>query len=154
MTESTRLSPRALTLLLGSALAITLVIGVIGGLRLGAWASRPAASELRLVSPESLPGATERGLPSRGGFTGFGGPPALQGDVLQQGTVAESQTGAFALVENATRTDVDLTGSQRLYRIEAANRPLQSGDQVVVRVDGTRALAILRAETEGTTAPR
>ena len=74
---------------------------MFGGARLGiALAERftaPETVELLFVDPLQLAGTPDFALRSAGGFTGFGGPPALGGAVLRTGPVSAPQAGPLAI---------------------------------------------------------
>jgi hypothetical protein len=154
MTSEPVASSRLIVLATSAALVLALGLGVFLGVRLGERASRADARELSLVDPAGLATYVEDGARSPAGFTGFGGPPALQGEVLRAGRTAAAGPGHLELVDEAARTEVTYAGTQRLYRIEPARDALASGDSVIVRVDGTRALGVLRARLEGASSPR
>jgi hypothetical protein len=122
---------------------VALGAGTVVGMRLGAVTSRPAVREVRLDDAASMPTSAIDGSRSAGGFTGFGGSPSLQGDVLRTGIVSAVGDGELVLiVEGATMT-VEYTQPGRLYRLAPAGRVAKVGDTVVVSVDGERATGVL-----------
>lgn len=138
------LSSRAVGWLIALAGAAALLGGGALGVRLGEAASRPRVEEIRVTDPgasSTAPGIEAR---SPAGFTGFGGPPALEGDVLRRGTASDVREGAFTLIDGTARSQVEFTQSLRLYRISPAATPLATGDSVVVSIDEGRATAVLR----------
>lgn len=89
-----------------------------------------------------------RVVTSRAGFTGFGGPPALQGDVLQAGVVTDSTSGRIRLTFEGGGAEVDYADPSHLFRIGPLDRPLGTGDRVIVRLEGTKALGVLRSDID------
>ncbi|MCC6238216.1 MAG: hypothetical protein IT299_11700 [Dehalococcoidia bacterium] len=142
------LSFRVTVLALGVALLLTLAAGGLVGARLARWASQPVTQALEVPDPASAPATTPGGLTSRAGFTGFGGPPALQGVVLQSGTAALSPDGRVAINLEGGGADVAFTDTGRLFRIVPATTGIAAGDRVVIRLDGTAAAAVLRSAVE------
>ncbi len=149
MTEATAIPRRLVTIAFALAILVALGAGGVAGTRLGERASRADARELKLVAPDSLPTRAAVESTSAAGFTGFGGPPALQGEVLRRGTASEGTAGRLELIDGAATTTVDYSTSARLYRIALARGPLAEGDAVIVRIEGTRATGILRARLGG-----
>jgi hypothetical protein len=133
---STRLS----LLLVATALLVVLFIGALIGIRLGGWASSPRVEVLRVREPASLPAAADRGATSGGGFDGFGGPPALQGDVLREGRVVEAGPGRLVVESGGGRAIVEYDSTAKFYRLAASSREPVIGDAVVIRTDGTALL--------------
>lgn len=152
MTEGARISRRVASIALAVALFVALGAGAVSGARLGERASRADARELTIVEPDSLPARATAEVTSVAGFSGFGGPPALQGEVLRHGTASDVTARGFDLVDAAATTSVEYSEPGRLYRIVPARSELAPGDPVLVRIEGTRAIAILRSrlETDGT----
>ena len=142
------LASRTLALALGAALLFTLAAGVLTGVRLGRWFSEPAPRVLELADPAAAAVTSPRGLTSQAGFTGFGGPPALQGDVLQAGTVTASGDGRLTIGLEGGGADITFAGTGRLFRIGPTTRAIAVGDRVVIRLDGTAAAAVLRTSVE------
>ena len=138
------ISPRALGWLIGTAALLALPGGVAFGARLGEAASRPRVEEIRVADPTGL--APTSGIDSRspGGFSGFGGPPALEGEVLRRGTSTGVRAGAFAIVDGTATTSLEFTQPSRLYRLAPSSAPLAVGENVVVRHEDGRAVAVLR----------
>lgn len=145
---SSLVSFRAASLALGGTLLLALVVGVVVGGRLARWSTQPVTHVLEVVDPASAAAATPRGSTSPGGFTGFGGPPALHGEVLQSGTVTSSASGRIAIGLDGGGADITFSGTGRMYRIVPATSPIAAGDRVVVRLDGATALAVMRAAVE------
>lgn len=122
-------------------LVLALVALAGGGFVAGAAAGRAVSEpgELRLVfsdptQMDTTPGVAQR---SGGGFTGFGGSPALPGDVLRTGVVGGVDDGSFTVDAAGASIVVSYGEPQRLFRIERATTPLVEGDVVLVRlVDG------------------
>lgn len=145
---SSALPSRAIVLALGAALLFTLAAGLLVGARLGRWSSQPAVRTLDVAAPASAPVTTSRDGTSPAGFTGFGGPPALQGDVLQAGTVTSSGAGSVSIGLEGGGADITFAGTGRLFKIAPAARALAVGDRVVIRLDGSGAAAVLRSSVE------
>ncbi len=122
------------------ALAVLALAG--GGFVAGAAAGRAVSEpgEVRLVfsDPTQMDTTPDVAQRSGGGFTGFGGSPALAGDVLRAGVVGGIEDGSFTVDAAGASILVSFSESQRLFRIEPATTPLVEGDVVLVRlVDGT-----------------
>ncbi len=110
------------------------VLGTVAGER----ASEPRVEELVLTEPALLAETPAGALRSVGGFTGFGGLPALPGDVLRAGTVVEGREGALVVDSGGSEAEIRFSSPSRLFRISALRDALGAGDIVVVRfVDGT-----------------
>lgn len=118
--------------------------GFAVGMRLGATASDPGVEELRLVSPSALETTPESAARSAGGFTGFGGAPALTGDVLGSGVLGTSEPGSLRIEQSARSLEVAYQAGTRLFRITPASTPLGAGDRVVVRTEDGRVTGVLR----------
>lgn len=129
---------------------VALGAGTAVGMRLGVVASRPAVREVRTADPASLPANALDGARSAGGFTGFGGSPSLQGEVLRTGIVSEARDGQLVLSGDGGTVTIDYTLPRRLYRLGPAGRAARAGDTVVVSIDGERVTGILIANLEGT----
>jgi len=141
---SATLSSRAIGWLLGIAGVAALAGGGVLGMRLGEAASRPSVREIRVTDPAAMTSAIGIETLSPAGFTGFGGPPALEGGVLRRGIATDVHPGAFALMDGSARSQIEFTQALRLYRLTATVAPLASGDSVIVRVEDGRALGVLR----------
>lgn len=128
------------------ALAV-LLAGAGGGLlgvRLGHSASAPDVERITIMAPEALAGPPSDAARSPGGFTGFGGPPAIRGEVQRSGTVQSAASGSVVIGSAESSVTVRYTSPERLFRIAPAGTPLRAGDLVQVRVEEGRAAAILR----------
>lgn len=132
------------------AVAITAAVllagagGALLGVRLGDAASAPNVERIMLAAPETLAGPPQDAARSPGGFTGFGGPPAIRGEVQRGGTVQSVEPGALVVGSAESSVTVRYTSPQRLFRIVPSAAPLRAGDLVQVRVEGGRAIAVLR----------
>lgn len=94
--------------------------------------------EVVLEDPQGFARTPDWATRSAGGFTGFGGLPALPGVVLHSGTISESRDGSLFIDAPNVRTTVDFTDPLRLFRIRPTESPLAPGDVVLVRTaDGT-----------------
>lgn len=138
------LSSRMLGWMVGIGGAVALVGGGALGVRLGEAASRPGVEEIRLADPAALPAASGIESRSPGGFSGFSGPPALEGSVLRTGIATDVRPGSFVLVADGARSTVEFTQPLRLHRISTATAPLVAGENVVVRLADGHAAAVLR----------
>ena len=132
----------------GAALVLLLAAAASSGAYLGAAAARdltePGTRQLPLENPQSAAQTPAWAQRSRGGFTGFGGPPALAGVVLRSGTIAGSDDGGLTVDAPGVSTTVEYEQPSRLFRIRPAETPLAVGDTVLVRlVDGV-ASGVLR----------
>ena len=122
-------------------LVVTLIALAGGGFVAGAAAGRalsePSQVSLVFSDPTQMDTTPEQAQRSGGGFTGFGGSPALAGDVLRSGVVGGVDDGSFTVDAAGASIVVSYSEPRRLFRIEPATTPLVEGDAVVVRlVDG------------------
>lgn len=140
----TALSSRAVGWLAGIAGLVALLAGGFVGVRLGEAASRTRVEEIRVANPEAASAVPGFEVRSPTGFTGFGGPPALEGEVLRRGVAREVRPGAFTLLDGAARSQIEFTQPLRLYRVTPSTVPLAVGDSVVVRFEDGRATGVLR----------
>src|SRR5688572_6707557 len=115
-----RLSSRALGWLVGIAGLLALVGGVAFGVRIGETASRPRVEEIRVADPAGFTPTSDTALRSPGGFSGFGGPPALEGEVLRRGSATDVRAGALTLIDGGAASSVEFTHALRLYRVTSA----------------------------------
>lgn len=137
-------SPRLLRWSLGLAVVVVVVAGFVIGMRLGAVVSEPGVAELRFVDPrvlDSVPSSTVR---SAGGFTGFGGAPALTGGVLRSGQLAGIEPGRITVEGPSATLEVSHDGGTRLFRLAAATSDLAPGDRVVLRTESGQVAGVLR----------
>lgn len=118
--------------------------GALMGVRLGDAASAPDVERITLAAPETLAGPPPDAARSPGGFTGFGGPPAIRGEVQRGGVVQSVEPGTLVIGSAESSVTVRYTSPQRLFRIVPAGAPLRAGDLVQVRVEDGRAVAVLR----------
>lgn len=114
------------------------------GMRLGDVASEPDVERVTVVAPEVLAGPPDDVARSPGGFTGFGGPPAVRGEVQRSGLVQRADAGTLVVGDAESGVTVRYTSPERLFRIVRAGAPLRPGDLVQVRSEDGRAIAILR----------
>jgi len=138
-----------------SLLGLAVVLAVAGGgwlgVRFGERASEPGVRELTFRDPLLLEDTPAYAVRSAGGFTGFGGPPAFDGDVLRSGVVEslDEAENALTLVDGAATLGVTYSTPKLLFRIVAATEPLEAGDTVLIRtVDGVPA-SLLRVAGGG-----
>jgi len=130
------------------AMALAVVLAGAGGglfgVRLGDAASAPGVERVSVVAPDSVAGAPADAARSRGGFTGFGGPPALRGEVQRSAPVMSVDAGTLVVGSGDSSVTVRYSAPGRLFRIVPAGAPLQPGDLVQVRAQGGRMLGVLR----------
>jgi hypothetical protein len=127
------------------------------GIRLGHAASEPDIEHVEVVAPEVLAGPPADVARSPGGFTGFGGAPALRGEIQRSGTVQRADAGAVVVGTAESNVTVRYTSPERLFRIVPAGTPLRAGDLVQVRVKDGAALSLLRLPAnleQGSNRPR
>lgn len=118
--------------------------GGLLGMRLGDAASAPRVERVTVVAPDLFAGPPADAARSAGGFTGFGGPPAIRGEVQRSGAVQRTESGALVIGSADSSVTVRYTSPERLFRIVPAGAPVRAGDLVQVRVEGDRAMSILR----------
>ena len=131
------------TLVLASLVAVG-VAGALAGAWLGGRASEPNVQELVIADPALLDGAAGTALRTAGGFTGFGGLPALSGDVLLQGVVEEVGEQTIEIAAGGGTVTVRYRSPDRLFAVQSVERPLEAGDLVVLRIEDGVAVAVLR----------
>lgn len=136
-------APWALT---AAAAIAVLAAAALGGIAAGRWAGAQASeprTELAVIpDPAARAGEAAAGWTSRGGFTGFGGLPALPGGVLRAGRVAEAAPGRIVVGSAGGSTEIAFADAARLFEIAPA-RPIAAGDVVVVRIADGAAEAVL-----------
>ncbi len=146
MSARTGAAPR-LPWVLVAAITIAALAGTaLGGLAAGRWAgeraSEPAVVELLIENPERSAAPAVEGWTSAGGFTGFGGLPALPGEVWRRALVVESGPGRLVIDADGTTTTVSFRDAVRLFEIAPLDA-VAVGDIVVVRLDGGVVQAVL-----------
>ena len=128
---------RAPWALVAAVTIAALVAAALGGLVLGRWAgeraSEPVVVELAIDDPSLTAGAAVAGWISAGGFTGFGGLPALPGEVWRAARVVESSPGRLVITSEGATTTIDFREPTRLFEIARVDA-VEVGDIVVVRV--------------------
>lgn len=138
--------PRAPWLLVAAVTVAALLAASLGGLVLGRWVgesvSEPTVIELRIDDPRLSAAPADEGWTSEGGFTGFGGLPALPGEVWRQARVVESQPGRLVIASDESTTAIDYRSPARLFEIVPAGG-VEVGDIVVVRLAGGVVAALL-----------
>ncbi len=117
--------------------------GVVVGIRAGERASAPDVEQLVIADPSFLAGTAPDALRSAGGFTGFGGLPALPGDVLRAGTVVEADGGLLVVAAEGSTTAIQYSATARLFRFGPLARALTAGDLVVVRLEDGEPTGVL-----------
>lgn len=138
---------RAPWLLVTAVTVAALVAAALAGLVLGRWvgerASAPAVIELVIQDPALAAADADEGWTTRGGFTGFGGLPALPGEVWRAAHVVASEPGRLVITSGGATTTIDYRAPSRLFEI-APVEGVGVGDIVVVRVvDGVAAAVLI-----------
>ncbi len=132
--------------------------GVFVGIILGDRNSEPGTTTLRIVDPAFEQLIAEPAIRSAGGFTGFGGLPALNGRVLRFGTVESIELdppsptgtvgGTLTVTADGATATVRFIRVERLFTITPATEPLAPGDLVQLNIEGDRAVGTLRLPTD------
>jgi hypothetical protein len=134
--------------------AIVLFLGIVAagaggayaGSRLADAATRPPHEQVVLLSPALSAGPRAGALTSPGGFTGFGGAPALNGDVARTGTVTavDAASGVLTIETPGGEVSVRFTSLARMFRLGQLAGALAEGDVVVVRIEDGETAGLLR----------
>lgn len=139
---------RAPWALVAAVTTAALVASALGGLVLGRWAgeraSEPAVIEVVIDDPALAAADADEGWTTRGGFSGFGGLPALPGEVWSAARVVESEPGRLVITSDGATTAIDYRSPSRLFEIAPA-AGVEVGDIVVVRIVDGVAVAMLVA---------
>ncbi|MYE32233.1 MAG: hypothetical protein F4X80_06205, partial [Chloroflexi bacterium] len=139
-------TPRAPWLLVAAVTIAALVAAALAGLVLGRWAgeraSAPTVVELVIEDPALAAADADEGWTTRGGFTGFGGLPALPGEVWRAAHVVESEPGRLVVTSGGATTTIDYRATSRLFEIVPGDS-IEVGDIVVVRMVGGVIAAML-----------
>ena len=110
--------------------------GALLGVALGERTTEQGVQQLRIIDPLSFDAPPATALRSAGGFTGFGGLPALSGDVFRSGRVSGSDEGGLLITAEGMQIVIEFSRPLRLFRIVSTPR-VAVGDTVLVRrVDG------------------
>ncbi len=110
--------------------------GALLGVTLGERATQQGVQQLRIIDPLSFDATPATALRSAGGFTGFGGLPALSGDVFRSGRVSGNDEGGLLITAEGMQIVVEFSRPLRLFRIVSTPQ-VAVGDTVLVRrVDG------------------
>ncbi|MXZ46442.1 MAG: hypothetical protein F4Z08_05535 [Chloroflexi bacterium] len=137
---------RAPWLLVAAVTVAALVAAALAGLVLGRWAgeqaSAPTVVELVIEDPALAAADADGGWTTRGGFTGFGGLPALPGEVWRAAHVVESEPGRLVITSGGATTTIDYRATSRLFEI-VPGEGVEVGDIVVVRMVGGVIAAML-----------
>ena len=134
----------ALTVAVSAASLLAAVLaGAVAGVALGERGSAPATEVLTLTAPEAE-ASTGPALRSGAGFTGFGGLPALPGEVVRTGTVAEVADGELIIEAGGSRTSIRFDTPARLFALAPLDGELRAGDLVVLRLVDGEVAALLR----------
>jgi len=127
-----RLRRRLVTFAIAGAVIAAFASGGLLGVRFGRAASAPVVRQVSIAAPEAFAGPAADARRSPGGFTGFGGSPALAGSALRGGTVGTVGSGSVAIVTGESTLTLRPTSAERLYTIAAATTPIRAGDAVQV----------------------
>lgn len=146
-TPGGRSTQRVPWLLVAAVTVAALVAAALAGLVLGRWAgaraSAPTVIELVIEDPALAASDADEGWTTRGGFTGFGGLPALPGEVWRAAHVVESEPGRLVITSGGATTTIDYRAPSRLFEIVPGDG-VEAGDIVVVRiVDGVVAAMLI-----------
>ncbi|MYD64797.1 MAG: hypothetical protein F4X26_02175 [Chloroflexi bacterium] len=138
---------RAPWLLVAAVTVAALVAAALAGLVLGRWAgeraSAPTVVELVIEDPALAAADADEGWTTPGGFTGFGGLPALPGEVWRAAHVVASEPGRLVITSGGATTTIDYRAPSRLFEIAPIDA-VEAGDVVVVRiVDGVAAAVLI-----------
>jgi hypothetical protein len=131
---------------LAGALAGVLVAvlgGAALGVTLGERASEPDVQQLVVGDPALAPDDFPA-LRSPGGFTGFEGSPALRGRAFRVGEVVEATESGLQVSGDGATMNVSLRDESRLFRLAPLSGSLESGDVVLVRLEGQDVTGVLR----------
>ena len=143
-----KLTARIRTVAVAALVILAGASGGILGVRLGNAASKPNVERVTVVAPQALAGPPQDAARSSGGFTGFGGPPALRGEVQRSGAVQSVEPGALVIGSAESSVTVRYTTPERLFRITQSTAPLRPGDLLQVRIEGNIAAALLRLPSD------
>ncbi|MBM3139294.1 MAG: hypothetical protein FJZ92_03530 [Chloroflexi bacterium] len=124
--------------------------GAFVGARLADAATRPADQHFVIRSPDLAAGPVPGALRSAGGFTGFGGAPALTGEVMRAGEIASVDPRQQQLVIGAPGSEVTIryASTARLFRLRPLTGALAPGDVVIVRFQGDAPVGVLRVPAD------
>lgn len=132
-------------------LGLAAVAGAFLGFSLGADASEPAVSQVRIVNPALFAGPPAHARRSEGGFTGFGA-AMLPGQVIAGGEFvsaepSEGGSGTLVFRDGGRETTVRYLEATRLFEL-VAGAELAVGDNVVVRIEDGDVVGLLRIAFE------
>ena len=138
--RETRSSLRLPWALVAAVTIAAITASALGGLTLGRWAgaraSEPEVVQLLIEDPALADAPAIEGWISAGGFTGFGGLPALPGEVWRRAHVVESEPGRLVISSEGSTTTIRFSEALRLFEIAPLDS-LEAGDIAVLRlVDG------------------
>ena len=148
-----RSSPRLPWALVAAITIAAIAAAALGGLSLGRWAgaraSEPTVVQLVIEDPALSAAPAIEGWISDGGFTGFGGLPALPGEVWRRARVIESEPGRLVIDSQGTTTAISFGRPLRLFEIAPLDA-VEVGDIAVLRfVDGVvQAVLVVPADLE------
>jgi hypothetical protein len=124
--------------------------GAFLGTRLARAVTRPGHEDVVIAAPALAAGPRPEALVAPGGFTGFGGAPALGGDVFRAGTVASVDGAGQTLVIQSQGSTATLryTSTVRFFRLQPLVGSLTPGDLVVVRYQGDQPAGVMRVPAD------
>ncbi len=134
-------------------LAGVLLAGAAGaslGARLADAATRPGHTDLVIPAPALAAGPSADALRAPGGFTGFGGAPALSGYVFRTGTVTavDAAQHSVTVESSGSVATVHYAATTRFFRLAPLTAPLSPGDVIVVRYDGNQPVGVMRVPSD------
>ncbi len=148
-----RATPRLPWALVAAITIAAIGASALGGLSLGRWAgaraSEPTVVQLVIEDPALSAAPAIEGWISDGGFTGFGGLPALPGEVWRRARVIESEPGRLVIDAEGTTTAISFRQPLRLFEIAPLDA-VEAGDIAVLRfIDGVvRAVLVVPPDLE------
>jgi hypothetical protein len=125
-----------------AAAVVVVVVAFVAGRSLRGKSETASAFDLSAPAYEA---AASIGV-SKGRFSGAGATAALEGRVIQSGSVSSAAAGAITLDSAAGPFNLRTAVTTRVWRLEAVTRnTLRAGDAVLVsKGDGNAAVGILR----------
>jgi hypothetical protein len=126
------------------------VDGALLGARVADATTQPGHQQLVIEAPALAAASRPDALRSPGGFTGFGGAPALTGNVLRSGAIAsvDAAGGRFMINAPGSEVAIQYTTAVRLFRLRPLSGALHAGDVVVIHYRGDTPVGVLRVPTD------
>src|SRR5204863_73977 len=124
---------RLITIALCAGVLFAAVDGALLGARVADRVTQPGHQSLVIEAPALAAASRPEALRSPGGFTGFGGAPALTGNVMRSGAIAsvDSGRGRFVIDAPGSEAAIQFTTAVRLFRLVPLSGVLRAGDLVV-----------------------